>query len=354
MKATQIHLCFVGNMLGRNPNFVTTQGQILADLLKSDGYLITCVSSKINRLVRFIDIFVTLSTKYRQFNIVILEVYSGMYFMVTFMVGVLCKLLKIPLIMVLHGGNLPGFVQKYPRLSKLTFGMADSIVAPSTYLSEVAETWGFNVKVIPNVVDLSLYPYFERTEILPRIMWMRSFHEIYNPEMAVRVLAELRKSVPSASLTMSGNDKGLEKQVRALAAELGQSEAIRFTGFLDMQGKVEEFSNHDIYINTNRIDNMPVSVLEARAMGLAVVATDVGGLPHLITHMENGLLSPDDDVESMVKNIKLLIANDQLAQRIARNGRALAELSSWTAVYREWETLFFENCKAQTLKSKAA
>ena len=83
---------------------------------------------------------------------------------------------------------------------------------------------------------------------------------------------------------MAGKDKGLEENLRKMAEEMNLSDKIRFVGFLDSEEKLKEFADADIYINTNRIDNMPVSVLEARAFGLPVVSTDVGGLPHLIEH----------------------------------------------------------------------
>ncbi len=350
MNLKSTHLCFVGNMLGRNPNYIITQGQIVADLLVSDGCQVTSVSSKINRFNRLADIVKTLLTDNRNFDLVLLEVYSGAYFVIADIVGFLCMLFKLPLIMVLHGGKLPDFIQKYPRWTKRTLNRADALVAPSLFLAEKLGVDGFRVQVIPNVIDLGAYPYRERSKISPDLIWMRSFHPIYNPEMAIKVLARLKRTVPGATLTMAGRDKGLEKKVRSLASALGISDSVRFTGFLDFTKKQEEFSNADIYINTNCVDNMPVSVLEARAFGLPVVATNVGGLPYLVDHGENGLLVPDEDVEAMVESIKMLLDDPELTRKISQNGRALAEHSAWSSVCFEWEKLL---SRVLNLKQKA-
>ena len=96
----------------------------------------------------------------------------------------------------------------------------------------------------------------------------------------------------------------------------------------------------DIYINTNRIDNMPVAVLEACAMGLPVVSTDVGGIPDLLTHGETGLLVPDDDDDAMARAVQSLLTNSELAGRISHSGRKLAESSAWERVRLLWEELF--------------
>ena len=88
--------------------------------------------------------------------------------------------------------------------------------------------------------------------------------------------------------------------------------AVRFVGFMDMPAKVREGNSAEIFLNTNRVDNMPVAVVEACAMGLPVVATAVGGVPDLLTHEETGLLVPDNDDQSMVAAIMQLLKNSEL------------------------------------------
>ena len=337
---TKKHLCFVGNMLGRNPDYVTTQGQIVSDCLEKEGFTITSTSSKTGRIARFVDIILTLIRGATRFELVVLEVYSGMYFVVATAVSITCKILGIPLVQVLHGGNLPEFAKRFPRWTSRIFKMADEIVAPSTYLSRVISTGNGSIRVIPNVIELSDYPFRERSKIKPKLIWMRSFHPVYNPQMAIEVLASLCETEPEAELTMAGNNKGIEEEVRELAVAKGVSEAVRFVGFLDHDQKVEEFGKSDIYINTNRIDNMPVSVLEARCMGLPVVATDVGGLPDLIAHGTDGMIGASEDVDQMVRNIKELVDDPELTLRISKNGRGIAERSAWASTFGLWKDLF--------------
>lgn len=342
MSGKKVRLCFVGNMLGRHKGFVTTQGLIAADLFAAEGFDVICVSSKINRAARFGDITSTLWREQKNIDVVVLEIYSGKSFLIADTVSRLCKAFKLPLVMVLHGGNLPEFAAKYPYWIENVLRRADFLVAPSKFLASKIGGNSFEILVIPNILNLEIYPFREREKIKPRLIWMRSFHAAYNPEMAIKVLAALRETVPEATLTMAGKDKGLESKLVEMTGKMGLSDAIKFVGFLDEKRKMQEFSKADIYINTNRIDNMPVSILEACAMGLPVVATDVGGLPYLISDGENGLLVSENDVDAMVKAVKKLIDDSLLTNKISRNGRCLAERSSWKAVCPQWEKLFLQ------------
>lgn len=327
-------------MVGRNAGYITTQGQITADLFASDGFDVACVSSKLNRVTRLLEIIVTLIANSRRFDIVSLEVYGGMGFFIADISSLLCKAVGLPLVMVLHGGGLPELAEKRPRWIKRVLSRADRLVAPSPFLAGEMSRRGFEVQVIPNVIDLDAYPFRKRSKLLPHLMWMRSFHPTYNPEMAVNVLAELRKTAPEATLTMAGVDKGLLPKIKSLVEEMNLSDAVSFPGFLGADEKKKLFQNASIFLNTNRIDNMPVAVVEARAFGLPVVATNVGGLPMLISNGENGLLVENENVRQMVDAVKLLLNDSDLAQKLSANGRMLAERSAWTAVRARWEEVF--------------
>jgi glycosyltransferase involved in cell wall biosynthesis len=334
-----MRLCFIGNMLGETAGYIPTQGLIMARLFSEAGFDVTSASPKINKAARLADIAAFLIKGRKRFDIVVLDVYSGQNLIMAETVGRLCRLFKLPLIMVLRGGNLPHFAAKRPRMMRRILERADSLIAPSAFLAGSIKIPGLEIRVIPNILDLEKYPFRERSAISPNLFWMRSFHPIYNPQMAVRVLAELKKSLPGATLTMAGVDKGLEDETKAAA---GLTPSVRFAGFLDAAKKRVEFARADIFINTNRVDNMPVAVVEACAMGLPVVATDAGGLPFLLSHGETGLLVPNEDVKAMAEAVKSLLNDPSLTRKLSRNGRKLAERSAWKNVRFEWENLFAE------------
>lgn len=333
-------LCFIGPLVGMHFGNVTTQPQILVELFRGEGYPVIAASSCRNRYVRLLDIVQTVISRRREMDVLVLAVYSGASFVVEDIVSRLAKRLKIPLVMFLHGGSMPDFMARYPRWTRRVLRRADLILAPSPFLARAVEPYGFHADVLPNVIDLSEYTFKQRRVLEPRLLWMRTFHPIYNPSMAIRVLARVREKYPNATLVMGGEEKGLLEETRRHTQELGLQNAVHFAGFLDMANKVRYGSQADIFINTNHVDNTPVSVIEACALGLPVVATQVGGIPDLLTEGRTGLMVPDNDDQAMAQAILRLLETPDLAEQMSHEGRQLAEHCSWKGVLPLWNRVF--------------
>lgn len=330
-------LCFIGPLTGNTPGKVVTQGDILAEAFRQDGYPVIAVSTRPNRLARLIDIAWTLWTQRNRIEVQMLQVYSGPSFVLADLASTMGKALGQRLIYILHGGNLPDFSRRHPAWVSRVLRRADLLVAPSPFLARELAWLGLPVRVISNHINLSLFPFYQRVKLTPRLFWMRTFQPIYNPEMAVRVIARLKPGYPDVHLTMAGSSQESLTEVKRLAESLGIAGRIMFPGFVDQLSKVQLASQHDIYLNTNRIDNMPVTVIEMGALGLPVVSTCAGGLPDMIVDGESGLLVPEDDDCAMADAVKRLLSEPGLAERLSQAGRKFAESCSWENVRLQWE-----------------
>jgi L-malate glycosyltransferase len=342
-------LCFVGPLAGSRRDHVVTQGVWLSRYFHAAGYEVIAVSASPNRYVRLLDITWTLLRRHRRIDILFLHVYGGASFVVEDVASFIGRCSGHRIIMMLHGGAMPEFMASFPRWTRRVLRRADAIVAPSAFLARAVEPLGLRCGVIPNVIDIRLYPFRLRRAIAPRLFWMRSFHPVYNPLMAVKVLERLRATHPEATLVMGGQDKGMQAEVERYARDRGLGDAVRLPGFLGTERKLREGSAADIFINTSHVDNMPVAVLEGGALGLPVVSTTVGGITHLLRDGETALLTPDGDVEAMVAAIQRLLRDPDLAGRLSTAGRRLAELSSWEQVRPQWEALF-ESLRVQPVQ----
>jgi len=335
-------LFFVGPHLGRHQGWVLSQGEALAQNFRDEGWPVGETSSRVNPLLRAADIAWTLWREKNDIGVVILSCFSGRAFRFTEMVGIFCRQAKLPLVIVLHGGGLPDFFAAEKERAKKALSRADLLVAPSRFLAAAAAALGLEAKIIPNVFEVDKYIGLPRPELdpeAPRLFWMRTFHEVYHPQLAIETLAILRQKGIRASLTMAGQDKGLLGECQRLAAERGLAEAVDFPGFLDLSAKIAAFTRHDIFLNTNRIDNSPVTVLEAGAAGMPIVATAAGGLPHLLEDEKAALMVPVEDAPAMAAAVERLLADEELRRRLAGQARHVAEASSWPEVYAKWQLL---------------
>lgn len=103
------------------------------------------------------------------------------------------------------------------------------------------------------------------------------------------------------------------------AQQLGIADRVTFTGHIvDMDGI---YSSIDVLTLPSFSEGLPMAILEAMAAGIAVIASNVGGIPRVITEGETGFLISPGDADMLARKIGTLIATPQLRLRLARNGR---------------------------------
>jgi len=273
-------------------------------------------------------------------DLLLIDTYSTQNFYYAVITARLARWLRIPYYPILHGGNLPNRLNTSPSLSKHLFGNAKCNISPSYYLIEEYRKAGYqNLEYIPNVIDLDNYLFTIRTVIRPKLLWVRAFNKIYNPVLALETLELLLEIYPEAELCMIGPDKdGSMANCEQIARE--KKLPVTFTGKMEKEAWIAHSKNFDLFINTTNLDNTPVSVIEAMALGLTVVSTDVGGIPFLIEHQKDGILVPPNDAVSFVQAIKGLVEEPLGAQQITRAARRKAETFDWAQVKEQWFALF--------------
>ena len=159
--------------------------------------------------------------------------------------------------------------------------------------------------------------------------------------MAIKVLHLLQKTHPKAKLCMIGaiKDESYAACVK-LIQELNMDSSVEFTGLLSPNEWRMKSEKYDLFINTTNFDNTPVSVMEAMALGLPVISTNVGGLPYLISNKKDGVLVDEKDENQMVMVICELLKNKINAAEIAKNARNKVEQFDWFIVKEQWHNIF--------------
>src|SRR5262245_10798446 len=115
MTDSRLRLCFVGPMIGRNPGCTTTQGEILSDLFKDEGWSVISVSALPNRYMRLVDIVATLMRSRRRIDVLIVQIYGERSFVVEDIASWLGHQFGHRIVMVLRGGTLPDFMSRFPN-----------------------------------------------------------------------------------------------------------------------------------------------------------------------------------------------------------------------------------------------
>ena len=330
----------VGNFLSGSKVTRGVCEELAARLSEKDWSVLT-TSPKVPRPSRVLDMASTAWRERYRYEVAQVDVYSGPAFLWAEIVCWVLRRAGKPYILTLHGGNLPRFAKDRPRRVRRLLGSANAVTVPSRYLLEEMKAYREDLQLLPNGIDIQLYKYRLRDRPAPRLLWLRAFHEIYNPSLAPRVLALLRPQFPGIRLAMIGPDKGdgSADATRRIAKELGVFDLIEWSAGISKDRVPGALDQADIFLNTTNFDNSPVSVVEALASGLCVVSTDAGGMPYLLTHQDNALLVPCDDARAMAAAVARILTEPHLAGRLSENGRRLAEDSDWERVLPEWQKL---------------
>ncbi|GHA43892.1 hypothetical protein GCM10007103_26380 [Salinimicrobium marinum] len=109
----------------------------------------------------------------------------------------------------------------------------------------------------------------------------------------------------------------LEKELKQHANKLGLANDIIFTGFRnDVAQILPEF---DLFMISSETEGLPLSVLEAFACKVPVVATAAGGTGEAVIHEHTGMISPVKDAASLAENVKKVLENNQLKDFMVAN-----------------------------------
>ena len=333
----------VGNLSSPFPG-AQTLGTEWARKLVEGGWTVIPTSDQPKPLPRLGNMLSTVWRRRRDYRLAQVELYSGRAFLGSELVCRVLKILRKPYILTLHGGSLPAFGQRHPTRVRKLLGSAAAVTAPSEYLRQKMAGYRSEIQVIPNPIDLEAYPFRLRRNPDPRLVWLRAFHRIYNPALAVKTLALIQKKFPAARLAMFGPDKkdGSLEAVKKLIPAARSNPGLSLHGPIPRTEVPARLNQGEIFINTANIDNMPISLLEAMACGLCVVSTNVGGIPHLLDQEANALLVDPDDPSAMARAVGRLLDEPALAERLSRSARLKAEPHDWRSILPRWEALLEE------------
>lgn len=131
----------------------------------------------------------------------------------------------------------------------------------------------------------------------------------------------------------------LEQDLKSLAKKL-RLQNIEFTGRLDGERLLAQYKWADIFVLPSEREGMPLVLLEALAMGLPVVATDVTGSRDVVCNQQNGLLVPFGDPRAFAGALLGLVADPALFVQFSQTARKMADAYAWDRVSREFESLY--------------
>jgi glycosyltransferase involved in cell wall biosynthesis len=328
-------IVYFGNMTFESRKYFSAMETLVPKL---NGYFqVKAFTKKDNFTLKMFDMIFNFFKYGIRADKIIIDVYSSTYIYGISIIVFLCQLFRKKYILVLHGGNLPNRYNKTPSIIHFLFNKAMFIIAPSQYLKFFFESKNYKIEYIPNILDIKHYKFKPRVKIRPKLIYVRGFSNIYNPQLAIKVVSILKSEFPNIELIMLGNDsEGNLKELTKMISNLQLEYNVKILGKKTRDEWIAIADNYDIMLSCPNIDNSPVSIIEGMALGLIIVSSNVGGLPFLINDKTDGFLADVDNEMQFVEVIKSLITNNNNINSMQSNARQKAESFDWEYIKPLW------------------
>ncbi|WP_291391939.1 glycosyltransferase family 4 protein [Devosia sp.] len=236
-----------------------------------------------------------------------------------------CRALGIPYVIHLHGADYREFWQGASaglsrRIRAMFAGAARIIVLGRVWAEFVAgqaPEAADRIVVLPNASARPALPHRGGGDKV-HILFLGRIGERKGVPQLGEALKRM-EHLPGWRATIAGD--GEVEAARAKVAEYGLSDRVDLPGWVGPEGVAELIATADILVLPSFAENLPVSVIEGMAAGLAVVATPVGAVEDIVTDGETGLLVPPGDVDALTDALTRTVTDAALRHRLGEAAR---------------------------------
>jgi L-malate glycosyltransferase len=211
---------------------------------------------------------------------------------------------------------------------------ADAYLAISSGVRDVLLAGGVDaasITLVPSGVDLSRFARVRDPAYLRREFNLRESDPVIvnvaalAPHKAQSVLLGSMQALsdrPGVRLFIVG-DGALRGPLERLGRDLGLEGRVTFTGF--REDALEFIRLADVFVMSSHLEGLGTSIMDAHALGTAVVATRTGGIPELVADETTGLLVPPNDPRMLGEALRRMLDDAELRERCARAAKAQSE-----------------------------
>ncbi len=229
-------------------------------------------------------------------------------------------------------------------MNKFSFRFVDKIIAITPWENSILEKYApkEKIKVIPNGTDKILYEkvknnkFKEKNKIKEKklVLFFGRLNPTKGPEKLAQVAVNISKKRKDIAFVWVGPDEGKVDEVKKL---IKPYKNMKYIGAIRGKENIAEmYQSADIYVLPSYREGLPLTLFEAMASGLPIVASPVNGIPFEMKDPENGFFSDYGDLESLEKNILKILDNKKLAEKISKNNFKKSLDYDWDKISKKY------------------
>ena len=308
---------------------ISGQVEILQKKLHGEGHVVEIFSAKASMWKR-LWLLPQLYRRAKDYELLHIHCCSGWGFLPAVLGVSVGKRLGKKVVLTYHGGGGERFFDKHPRLVRRYLKRTDTNIVLSGFLADVFEKHQLPYIIIPNIIELDDARFRVRLPIRPRFVCIRAHEELYNIPCILRAFQQVQRQMPEATLMLVGGGS-LHEELKRQVERMGILN-VMFTGRVDNSIIMQYLDQADIMLSSPKVDNMPVSLIEAMNAGLLVISSRVGGVPYMIEDGKKGLLFESDNDSELAEKMLWAIRHQDDARSMIASARESVKQYQWDNV----------------------
>lgn len=243
---------------------------------------------------------------------------------------------KIPLFVSMHGTDV-FLVRKRKaaqRIAKKIFQKSQKNHFVSMALQESIESScqrkkNSNDLLLPMFFDFERFANIHREPDSKKILFVGRLMSVKGIDVLIEAFSHLQSTIGADGWTLDiVGDGPMREELLELTKERNVSGQVTFHGTLDREEVVKMYGASEIFVLPSKTtpsgekEGLGVVLLEAMMSKVAVIGTDCGGIPEVITHQQTGLLIQQNDVEALSKAMQHLIEDDGFRKQLIEDAHA--------------------------------
>lgn len=201
------------------------------------------------------------------------------------------------------------------------------------------------IYVIPFGVDLKKFrpeKYKKKRDKTVKIYITKLLRPKYGIDILIKAFSYLCKELNNIELHIIGEGP-LKEELINLTKSLSIDSKVKFWGYIKHSELPEIISQMDIFVMPSISESFGVAAIEASAMKIPVVASNIGGVPEVVIHNKTGFLFKPGDIKELEKYLKILITNKELREKMGIEGRKFVlDKYNWEKNVDEMEKLYYK------------
>ena len=221
------------------------------------------------------------------------------------------------LIARINGARPFSFEWLAARLESFTIPRSGGVVCITHYTQNVVKALARKTWVVPNAVDASFFEVERKPDPIPLLLCVGTICHRKNQNAFIRALDPLAQR-QEFQLLFLGQGSDSDPYVAEFRSLVRARKWCQFEGFAGREALRIWFSRAHLLALPSLEDNCPMSVIEAAAAAVPVLAANVGGIPDLIEDGVTGVLCDPTNAKSMAGGVEQVLFSEDLAAKISR------------------------------------